>query len=60
MYEEFVQPNDITSFCNWFACSEADLVYEGMLYYPSMIITFGLAYLVAESDKLIVAPAGAG
>jgi hypothetical protein len=44
MYEEFVQPNDITSFCNRVACSEADLMSEGMLYYPSMIITFGLAF----------------
>lgn len=44
MYEEFVQPNNITSFCNWLACSEADLVYEGMLYYASMIIAFGLAF----------------
>jgi hypothetical protein len=44
MYEEFVQRNDITFFCNRLTCSEADLVYEGMLYYPSMIITFGLAF----------------
>jgi hypothetical protein len=51
MYEEFVQPNDITSFCNWLACSEADLVYEGMLYYASMIIAFGLA-LASKSVKM--------